>query len=153
VAISGGCGGRFAAGGPGVLLWRGGADAQSGLPAAPPAPAAAAQGEALPEPPAAREKTREERRFSRYDKDKDGSVAREEYLASRRKAFAKLDKNGDGRLDFEEWSIKTTTKFAAADANHDAKLTPVEFATTKVVRKTAPRVACPPARAKDEEDT
>jgi len=140
--------------GGGLLIWRGGADAQSGLPAAPAAGAIASGVEALPEPPAASEKTREERRFSRYDKDKDGSVAREEYLASRRKAFAKLDKNGDGRLDFDEWAIKTTTKFAAADADHDAKLTAVEFATTKIVRKTARRVACPPVAAtKDEEDT
>ncbi|MDO6416918.1 EF-hand domain-containing protein [Sphingomonas sp. BIUV-7] len=141
--------------GGGLLIWRGGADARSGLPDVPlAARSAAGRDEAVPEPPAASEKTREERRFSRYDKDKDGQVAREEYLASRRKAFARLDANGDGRLDFDEWAIKTTTKFVAADADHDAKLTPVEFAVTKVARKTAPRIACPPATAaKDDEET
>jgi hypothetical protein len=141
--------------GGGLLLWRGGPATQSSLSAAllPIGHPAAEDDEAVPNPPAASEKTREARRFSRYDKDKDGIVAREEYLVSRRKAFAKLDANGDGKLDFDEWAIKTTTKFAAADADHDAKLTPVEFATTKVVRKAVARVACPPTAAKDDEET
>lgn len=58
--------------------------------------------------PAASEKTREERRFNRYDKDRNEQISQDEYLASRRKAFAKLDVNGDGRLSFDEWAIKTT---------------------------------------------
>ena len=56
---------------------------------------------ALPEPPAATAKTREEKRFGRYDKDKNGAISRDEYLSSRQKAFAKLDTNGDGRLQLE----------------------------------------------------
>src|SRR5438105_12833978 len=86
----------------GIFLWKSVAGARDPVP---PAPAeAGAVGPValapLADPPKASEKTREERRFSRYDKDRDGKVEREEYLASRRKAFAKLDVNGDGRLTF-----------------------------------------------------
>jgi len=137
----------------GVFLWKSVAGARDPVPLAPadagtPAPVALAP---LADPPAASEKTREERRFSRYDKDKDGSVAREEYLASRRKAYAKLDANGDGRLSFEEWAIKTTTKFATADGDRSGALTPAEFATTRVARKSPARAPCPPAGRSDDE--
>lgn len=124
------------------------------LPAAP-AALADAQDAAAPLPdavPQASEKTREEKRFSRYDKNKDGIVAREEYLASRRKAFAKLDTNGDGKLSFDEWAIKSETKFATADRDRSGTLTAAEFATTKVARKprAKPRCACPPPVAASE---
>ncbi len=96
-------------------------------------------------PPTASEKTREQKRFSRYDKDKNGAVAREEYLTARRKAFAKFDVNGDGRLVFEEYAIKTTSKFAKADSDRSGQLTPAEFLATRVVRK-FPGAKCPPPR-------
>ncbi|MGN6376721.1 MAG: EF-hand domain-containing protein [Sphingomonas sp.] len=101
--------------------------------AAAPAPAAA---------PAATDKTREEKRFDRYDKDRNGQVTREEYLASRRKAFARLDTNHDGQLSFDEWAAKTEDKFAHADADHSGALTPAEFLTTKVQRKAKAKPAC-----------
>jgi hypothetical protein len=69
------------------------------LPEAPPAKTATPSliaPSALPEPPQATPKSREEKRFSRADKDKNRRIEREELLASRRKAFAKLDKNGNG---------------------------------------------------------
>ncbi len=53
---------------------------------APPAPKAAAysgsllQPKSLPEPPSASEKTKEEKRFARADKDDDGRITREELL-------------------------------------------------------------------------
>ncbi|HEX8445484.1 MAG TPA: histidine kinase [Sphingomonas sp.] len=104
-------------------------------------------------PPSASARTREEKRFGRYDKDKDGGVARAEYLASRQRAFAKLDSNGDGRLSFDEYSVKAIAKFAGADADRSGVLTPVEFATTRVVRKTPPRKAkCPPATTADRDE-
>ena len=88
---------------------------------------------------------REARRFARYDKDDDGSISREEYLASRRKAFARQDVDGDGKLSFEEAAGKTIARFDAADADHDHALEPAEFATTAPKRKA--RTACPsPAR-------
>lgn len=130
----------------GFFIWR--AQADRGGPALP-APLAAAESIAaidLAPPPQASERTREEKRFARYDRDRNGAVAREEYLLARRKAFAKLDTNGDGRLTFEEHAIKTTTKFAAADKDKSGALGPAEFATTRIVRKAAPKCACPPAR-------
>ncbi|NNM77932.1 histidine kinase [Sphingomonas sp. ID1715] len=101
-------------------------------------------------PPAAEERTREEKRFDRYDKDRDQKITPEEYLLSRRKAYAKLDANGDGRLSFEEWAKKTTDKFAKADADGSKALSRTEFATTKVVRKTKAPVKCAPPKEEDE---
>jgi len=116
------------------------------------APAAGQQAAAVADPlpaeaPAAAEKTREQKRFDRYDKDRDGKVTREEYLTPRHKAFAKLDTNHDGVLSFDEWAAKTEKKFADADKDKSGALTPEEFATTKVQRKSKVRRDCPPARA------
>lgn len=102
--------------------------------------------------PEASAKTREEKRFGRYDKDRDGKVTRDEYLASRRKAFAKLDVNGDGRLDFEEWASKASAKFAAADRDKSGAMTPAEFATTAAKRKPHGLAKCPPSAAPAADD-
>ena len=118
-------------------------------------PAGAALPDAVPQ---ASERTREQKRFDRYDKDRDGKVTRDEYLLARHKAFAKLDTNGDGKLSFDEWAIKAETKFAAADRDKSNVLTPAEFATTAVKRKPARRLRCPPgsqaqeAQARPEEE-
>lgn len=100
--------------------------------------------------PEATDRTREQKRFDRYDKDRDGKVTRDEYLASRRKAYAKLDTNGDGQLSFDEWATKTTTKFATADSDRSGAMTRAEFATTAPKRKPKRPVRCPPAPANDE---
>lgn len=130
------------------LFWFTSGSANRGIsPLLPAVPQAAEDPGALPDTvPEASAKTREQKRFSRYDKDKDGSITRDEYLMARHKAFAKLDTNGDGRLDFDEWAIKATTKFATADKDKSGALTPAEFATTAVVRKARPKAkcACPP---------
>jgi hypothetical protein len=130
----------------GVFVFRGSAQVEAPLPSPRAAPNSRAP---LPaqEPaavPSATARTREEKRFDRYDKDSNGRVTREEYLASRKKAFAKLDANGDGRLTFDEWAVKTTTKFAKADADRSAALDAAEFATTALQRKAVARCACPP---------
>ena len=114
-------------------------------------PLAAATSDPPARPPEAEERTREEKRFDRYDKDRDQKITADEYLLSRRKAYAKLDSNGDGRLSFDEWAKKTTDKFAKADADGSRALTRGEFATTKVVRK--PKAPCPPAPAREEDDS
>lgn len=114
-------------------------------------PLAAATSEPVARPPEAEERTREEKRFDRYDKDRDQAITTDEYLLSRRKAYAKLDANGDGRLSFDEWAKKTTDKFAKADADRSRALSRTEFATTKVVRK--PKAPCPPSQARDEDDS
>ena len=80
--------------------------------------------------PEASQKTREERRFSRADKNKDGKIEAEEYLAGRRRYFDKLDANHDGKLTFEEYAAKGIAKFQTADQGHKGWLTPAEFATT-----------------------
>lgn len=139
----------------GLFWWqaRSGGDAPF-LPKAPFAAAAQGTDEPLADPPAASEKTREEKRFARYDKDRNGGVARDEYLAARRKAFDRLDTDGDGKLSFEEYVVKTSAKFAAADKDKSGVLTAGEFAATRVVRKAKPRCDCSAqvAAAREEQD-
>ena len=99
-------------------------DAPTGL------PSADISGLRGPDPPEVSELTREQQRFSRYDRNRDGIITREEMMASRTAAFRKLDKDGNNLLTFEEWAVATSDRFAGADANADGKLTPAEFATT-----------------------
>lgn len=139
--------------GAGVFLFRSSASTEAPpVPeprAASPSPGEAqvADGEvALPE---VSRQTREQRRFGRYDKDRDATITRDEYLASRRKAYAKLDTNGDGRLSFDEWAAKTTAKFTTADRDRSGTLNAAEFATTAVKRSPARR-RCPPQQPANE---
>ena len=115
------------------LLWQGRAQEPPLLPAAPPAvagqPSMVVAG-AIPRAPEATPKSREQKRFSRADKDKNGAIAKEELLGPRRKAFAKLDAGGNGALSFEEWAVTTLDKFGAADKDRSGTLTPAEYATT-----------------------
>jgi EF hand len=130
----------------GLLVWQARADKPSLIAPAPIAAADAPLGMVdLAPPPEASERTREEKRFARYDKDKNGAVARVEYLASRQKGFAKLDVNGDGRISFEEYAVKAVVKFAAADRDKNNALNATEFATTRVVRKPKAKPKCPPS--------
>lgn len=138
--LAGAVGALLLAGG-GLVLWQ---SLNASPPLTPSAPTATAESAALVDPPAASEKTREEKRFQRYDKDRDGKVAREEFLATRRKAYAKLDTNGDGRLSFEEWSLKTSERFAKADGDKSATLTAEEFALTRIARKPTRPAPCVP---------
>jgi len=135
----------------GVLVWQNTATASDQRPALPLRLAAAPVDgdEAVPEPPAASARTREEKRFARYDRDRNGAVSRDEFLNARRRAFAKLDTDGDGRLSFEEYAVKGTKRFADADADRDGRLGAPEFATTRVVRKARPDPRCPPAAPRD----
>jgi len=107
------------------------------------APAAQDDGAGV-EAPTATALTREQKRFNRYDKDRNGAITREEYLASRRKAFAKLDANHDGTLQFDEWAAKTEAKFATADADRNGAMSAAEFATTAVKRKPSRTKPCLP---------
>ncbi|MES2044337.1 MAG: histidine kinase [Pseudomonadota bacterium] len=158
---------RYLAGGAAILLLAGagatllGSRAHPGAPLlAAAAPAQTAAGSApLPDTvPEAGDRTREQKRFGRYDKDRNGQVTREEYLAQRRKAYAKLDTNHDGVLSFDEWAVKAETKFAAADRDRSGAMNPTEFAATAVKRNTRPRPKCrngdaAPAPAEAGEDS
>nr|WP_025292957.1 histidine kinase [Sphingomonas sanxanigenens] len=142
----------------GIFAWESIMGRSDPIPPAPAMAAAVATPAAAAEPseavlPEATAKTREERRFGRYDKDKDGAITRDEYLVARRKAFAKLDRNGNGVLDFDEYAVKTIERFATADADASGSMNPAEFATTAVKRKPRPAPAnCPPAAARGADD-
>jgi hypothetical protein len=115
------------------LVWQSRAEQRGGLPDAPPPRAYSASMVTAQQPleaPEASPKSREERRFSRADKNKNGRIELEELLAARRKTFAKLDTNGDGSLSFEEWAAKTIDKFKGADRDRNGWLSPAEYATT-----------------------
>ena len=97
------------------LMWQSHAQRAPSLPA-PPARLASLTGQPVPlQAPEASPKSREEKRFSRADKNKDGRIEANELLDPRHKAFAKLDANGNGSLSFEEWAVKTIGKFKGAD--------------------------------------
>ncbi|MFL6764236.1 MAG: EF-hand domain-containing protein [Sphingomicrobium sp.] len=121
------------------LIWQSRAAGGPGLPSA---PAARPAGSSLFAPdtlraPEADPKTREEKRFSRYDKDKDGKVEAEEYLAARRRNFDKLDLDHNGALSFQEYAAKGIEKFNAA-GGRKGWLSPAGFVAT----------APPPAKRK-----
>lgn len=125
------------------LLWQSRAEQSASLPSAPPPRSATSllTGQPL-EAPEASAKSREEKRFSRADKDKDGKIEPEELLGSRRKAFAKLDTNGNGALSFEEWAAATINKFKGADKDKSGWLTAAEYATTAPPAPKKKRCAC-----------
>ncbi len=114
------------------LLWQTRAQGP-GLPAAPSPRAAGAPffsgGQTL-EAPEASAKSREEKRFSRADKNKDGKIEADEYFAARRRNFDKLDLDHNGSLSFQEYAAKGIEKFQGADRDRSGWLTPAEFAAT-----------------------
>jgi len=129
----------------GFLLWQGRAGDASILPAAPaarPGSPSMLAANVVPQAPEATAKSREQKRFSRVDKDKDGRVEREELLGPRRKAYAKLDTDGNGSVSFDEWAAKTIDKFGGADTDKSGWLTPAEYASTAPPPPKRPRCAC-----------
>jgi hypothetical protein len=79
--------------------------------------------------PEATAKSREEKRFSRYDKNKDGKVQSGEYLAARQRNFDKLDADHNGALSFREYAVKGIEKFNGAGGKK-GWLSPAEFVAT-----------------------
>ncbi|QYJ06104.1 EF-hand domain-containing protein [Qipengyuania flava] len=137
--------------GLGTFWWQGRAQVEQGAPP----PEVAPTEEPLPEvpesdpgdlvgpaPPEASELTKEQRRFFRYDRNRDWRITRTEMLSTRSDAFRKLDKDGNNLLDFEEWAVATVDKFEGADSDGDNELTPAEFATTAPKPRKARRCAC-----------
>jgi len=126
------------------FIWQSRAEPGPGLPAAPKprAPSSYFSAAAPLQAPEADPKTREERRFSRADKNKDGKIESEEVLAARRKAFAKLDTNSNGALTFDEWAAKTIGKFQGADKDRSGWLTPAEYALTAPPPPKHPTCSC-----------
>jgi hypothetical protein len=127
------------------LIWQSRAENSPTLPTAPPARTGGASlfaASAKLEAPEASPKSREEKRFSRADKNKDGRIEANELLDPRRKAFAKLDANGNGTLSFEEWAVKTIGKFKGADRDRNGILTTAEYATTAPPPPKHPACSC-----------
>lgn len=130
------------------LMWSrddGRASALPPAPLPPPAPVDPVQAaaEAPLAPPAPSARTREEQRFARADRDDDGEIVLEEYLANRRRNFDRLDANGNGRLEFAEYAVEGREKFAKADADGNARLDAAEYATTAAKPRAAkPACAC-----------
>lgn len=91
--------------------------------------------------PRAREKTAEERRFDRLDRNRDGKIQQAEFLAARKRNFDRLDVNGDGVLSFAEYAAAGIRRFAELDGNGDGTLSRAEFAAS------APRPRQQTARA------
>jgi hypothetical protein len=104
-------------------------------------PSASIAGMSGPAPPVASEMSREQRRFTRFDRNGDGIVTRNELLATRTAGFRKLDIDGNNLLTFEEWAVTTANRFKGADRDGNLQLTPEEFRATasKPVAKTACR--------------
>lgn len=137
--------------GIGLFWWQGRAQVERGAP--PPLPAAVTPAETDipvadvaglrgPAPPEATELTREQQRFGRYDRDRDGRITRNEMLSTRTEAFRKLDKDRNNLLTFEEWAVATVTRFEGADRDRDAELDAEEFAATRPKRGARPACRC-----------
>src|SRR3954451_18583175 len=124
------------------LLWQGHAQRAPSLPAPPARLASTTRRPAPLQAPEASPKSREEKRFSRADKNKDGRIETNELLDPRRKAFAKLDTNGNGTLAFEEWAVKTIGKFKDADRDRSGWLTAAEYSTTAPPRPKHTQCSC-----------
>ncbi len=139
--------------GVGIFWWQGRAQVEEAAPPPPPPerqevpaedelPQADIADVTGPVPPEATELTREQRRFFRYDRNRDLKITRNEMLSTRSDAFRKLDKDGNNLLDFEEWAVATVDKFEGADADGDRVLTQAEFATTAPKPRKKPRCSC-----------
>jgi hypothetical protein len=132
----------------GFFIWTGRAHGDGDSVPEPPARAGTAPlvSGAPARPPSADERTREQRRFGRADRDNDGRVTLEEMTYGRRRAFARLDTDHNGQLSFEESAARLLQRFASADADHDHALNRAEFAATAPAqRRTAaanPRCNC-----------
>ncbi|MXP09509.1 EF-hand domain-containing protein [Pseudoblastomonas halimionae] len=136
--------------GTGLFWWQGRAQVEEAAP--PPPVAESAVPDTLPsvdpgdqrgpDLPEATELTREQRRFFRYDRNRDLKITRREMLSTRTAAFRKLDKDGNNLLTFEEWAVATVDKFEGADSDGDNELTPSEFRTTAPKRKPKPACRC-----------
>lgn len=155
----------------GFFWWQGRAEVERGAP--PPDLSGSAQSEiALPDgapsgrgPALPSDKTKkkprqtpEERRFNRFDRNRDGRISRVEMLSTRVKAFQKLDTNHDNLLTFEEWAVKTSDRFKMIDKDGDGIISRDELnayyaaqEAAKEARAKARAVQCSCSTAPDDD--
>lgn len=105
-------------------------------------PSADVSGLTGPAPPEATELSDEQRRYFRYDRNRDGRITRNEMLSTRTDAFRALDVDGNNLLTFEEWAVATARRFDGADADSNGELTAAEFRTTAPKPRAAPACRC-----------
>lgn len=105
-------------------------------------PSADVAGMEGPEPPEATDLSREQRRFFRYDRNRDLKITRNEMLSTRTDAFRKLDADGNNLLTFEEWATTTVERFDEMDADRNRELTAAEFATSAPKPRQQARCRC-----------
>ena len=110
-------------------------------------PTAYAKGQRGQKPPDADQFSKDQERFFRLDKNRDGKVTRNELLSTRSAAFRKLDKDGNNLLTFEEWAVSTSDRFGEMDTNKDGIVSPAEvsayYAKQDAKRaRTKPSCAC-----------
>ncbi|MFC3174306.1 hypothetical protein ACFOD9_08585 [Novosphingobium bradum] len=111
-------------------------------------PSADGRGLSGPALPEASEATREQRRFDRLDRNRDGRISRVEMLTPRAAAFRKLDVDGNNLLTFDEWAVRSSNRFKGADVNGDGQLDRTEFAATKPRPHARPACKCAPGTTK-----
>lgn len=138
----------------GMFWWQGHAQTERTAPPLPPTEASTAgsldddipteDGEGLrgADLPTSYPVTREQKRFDRLDRNRDGLISRNEMLSARAAAFRKLDTDHNNLLSFEEWAVATSNRFKGADANGDGELTRAEFATSRPKDPVRPRCKC-----------
>lgn len=107
----------------------------------------------LAPPAAAPPKSREELRFDRADRDRDGRITQAEYLANRRRNFDRLDTNRDGRLSFEEYAVAGIRRFAELDTGRDGWLSRPEFALSAPKPRDRQTASAEPCRCPDDAAT
>ena len=140
--------------GAGLFWWQGRAATERGAPPPSLALAEASGDEPLPfdhanglrgaAPPEADPVTREQKRFDRLDRNRDGRITANEMLAPRAAAFRSLDLDRNNLLSFQEWAVRTSNRFGGADGNRDGALSREEFATTKPKPGKRPACRCTP---------
>ena len=86
-----------------------------------------------PAPPEVNELSRDQQRFFRYDRNRDGRITRNEMLSTRTSSFRKLDVDGNNLLTFEEWAVTTSDRFAEMDSDGNGNINLAE--TTAYYRK------------------
>ncbi|RPF70332.1 EF-hand domain-containing protein [Aurantiacibacter spongiae] len=136
----------------GMFWWQGRAEVERGAPppevdiAAPDDPDALSSADVGdlhgPAPPEASELTREQRRFFRYDRNRDLKITRNEMLSTRTDGFRRLDVDGNNLLTFEEWAVTTADRFDEMDADGNRELTAAEFATSAPKPRSTPSCRC-----------
>jgi hypothetical protein len=91
------------------------------------------------------QQSKEDRRFNRFDRNRDGRIDRTEMLSTRVKAFQKLDLDHNNLLTFEEWAVKTSNSFKEVDRNGDGVVSRAELDGYYAAKEAKPkheRCAC-----------